>query len=90
MPWIAVRFHELQWAAAAREAERQGFDAMVLASIPSTMIRELRTLVDIPIVGYGETAFNLAGRYGRRVGMLFFNTARPGTGRAGAAVLRAR
>ena len=70
------RLHELQWAAAAREAERQGFDAMVLASIPSPMIRELRTLVDIPIVGYGESAFNLAGLYGRRAGMLFFNTAR--------------
>lgn len=70
------RMHELQWAAAAREAERQGFDAMVLASIPSPMIRDLRTLVDIPVVGYGETAFNLAGLYGRRVGMLFFNTGR--------------
>jgi len=70
------RMHELQWAAAAREAERQGFDAMVLASIPSPMIRTLRTLVDIPIVGYGESAFNLAGLYGRRAGMLFFNTSR--------------
>lgn len=70
------RLHELQWAAAAREAERQGFDAMVLGSVPSPMIRELRTLVDIPIVGYGETAFNLAGLYGRKVGMLFFNVNR--------------
>jgi Asp/Glu/hydantoin racemase len=70
------RLHELQWAAAAREAERQGFDAMVLASVPSPMIRELRTLVNIPIVGYGETAFNLAGLYGRKVGMLFFNVNR--------------
>jgi len=67
------RLHELQWAAAAREAERQGSAALVLASVPSPMIRELRTLVDIPIVGYGETAFNLAGLYGRKVGMLFFN-----------------
>jgi allantoin racemase len=49
---------------------------MVLASIPSPMIRELRTLVNIPVVGYGETAFNLAGLYGRRVGMLFFNISR--------------
>ena len=70
------RLHELQWAAAAREAQRQGYDAMVLGSVPSPMIRELRTLVDIPIVGYGETAFNLAGLYGRRVGMLFFNVNR--------------
>lgn len=68
--------HGLQWIAAAREAERQGFDAMVLASIPSPMIRDIRTLVDIPVIGYGETAFHLSGLYGRKVGMLFFNTER--------------
>jgi Asp/Glu/hydantoin racemase len=68
--------HGLQWISAAREAERQGFQAMVLASIPSPMIRDIRTLVNIPVVGYGETAFHLSGLYGRRVGMLFFNTER--------------
>lgn len=66
--WI----HGLQWITAAREAERQGFDAMVLASLGSPMAREIRTIVDIPVVGYGEAAFNLAGLYGRRAGMLFF------------------
>ena len=64
--------HGLQWLAAAREAEKQGFDAMVLASIAGPMAREIRTIVDIPVVGYGEAAFNLAGLYGRRAGMLFF------------------
>jgi Asp/Glu/hydantoin racemase len=64
--------HGLQWIAAAREAEQQGFDAMVLASIAGPMAREIRTVVDIPVVGYGEAAFNLAGLYGRRAGMLFF------------------
>lgn len=64
--------HGLQWLAAAREARKQGFDAMVLASIAGPMAREIRTVVDIPVVGYGEAAFNLAGLYGRRVGMLFF------------------
>lgn len=68
--------HGLQWLAAAREAQAQGFDAMVLASIPSPMIREIRTIVDIPVVGYGETVFHLSGLYGRRAGMLFFNTVR--------------
>jgi len=68
--------HGLQWITAAREAERQGFQAMVLASIPSPMLRDIRTLVNIPVVGYGETAFHLSGLYGRRVGMLFFNTER--------------
>jgi len=64
--------HGLQWLAAAREAQAQGFDAMVLASIAGPMAREIRTIVDIPVVGYGEAAFNLAGLYGRRAGMLFF------------------
>jgi len=58
--------------AAAREAQAQGFDAMVLASIAGPMAREIRTIVDIPVVGYGEAAFNLAGLYGRRAGMLVF------------------
>lgn len=64
--------HGLQWIAAAREAERQGFDGMVLASIAGPMATEIRTIVDIPVVGYGEAAFNLAGVYGQRAGMLFF------------------
>jgi Asp/Glu/hydantoin racemase len=64
--------HGLQWLAAAREAEKQGFDGMVLASIAGPMAQEIRTMVDIPVVGYGEAAFNLAGVYGRRAGMLFF------------------
>jgi Asp/Glu/hydantoin racemase len=64
--------HGVQWIAAAREAERQGYDAMVLASIAGPMSQEIRTLVDIPVVGYGEAAFNVAGLYGRRAGMLFF------------------
>lgn len=68
--------HGNQWIAAALEAERQGYDAMVLASLPGPMLREIRTLVDIPVVGYGDTAFRLAGLYGRRFGMVFFNTER--------------
>ncbi len=64
--------HGLQWIVAAREAEQQGFDAMVLASIAGPMATEIRTIVDIPVVGYGEAAFNLAGLYGNRAGMLFF------------------
>lgn len=68
--------HNNQWIAAGLEADRQGYDAMVLASMPSPMLREIRTLIDIPVVGYGDTAFRMAGLYGRRFGMLFFNTER--------------
>lgn len=68
--------HSHQFVAAAVEAERQGFDAVVLASLPSPLIREIRTLVDIPVVGYGETAFRLAALYGDRFGLLLFNVER--------------
>jgi Asp/Glu/hydantoin racemase len=68
--------HGNQWIAAGLEAEKQGFDAMVLASLPGPMLREIRTLVDIPVVGYGDTAFRMAGLYGRRFGLVFFNTER--------------
>jgi allantoin racemase len=64
--------HGLQWIAAAREAERQGFDAMVCATMSNPLIDELRTLVDIPVVGYGEAVTTLSGLYGRRFGMLCF------------------
>jgi len=65
-----------QFVLAALEAERQGYDAVVLGSIPSPLIREIRTLVDIPVVGYGDAAFRIAGVYGRRFGFLLFNVER--------------
>src|SRR3954467_13743139 len=68
--------HGLQWIAAAREAERQGFDAIVCATMSNPLVRELRTLVDIPVIGYGETCMHLSGLFGRRFGMLCFMQAR--------------
>lgn len=65
--------HTLQWMAAAREAERQGFDAFVLGTLSSPMASEIRTIVDIPVVGYGEAVFNAAGLFGRKTGLLFYN-----------------
>ena len=65
--------HGLQWAAAALEAERQGFDAFVIAPVSSPMVREIRTLVDIPVIGYGDAAFRMAGLYGRKFGFVLFN-----------------
>ena len=70
--------HGNQWIAAGLDAQEQGFDAMVLATIANPMIREIRTLIDIPAVGYGDTAFRLAALYGQRFGILFFNSVREG------------
>ncbi len=70
------KLHSHQFVVAALEAERQGYDAVVMASLPSPLIREVRSLVDIPVLGYGDTAFRMAGMYGRRFGLLLFNVER--------------
>jgi len=56
----------------AVEAERNGFDAYAMATIPNPLIREIRTLVDIPVVGYGEESYHVASMLGRRFGVLVF------------------
>ncbi len=65
-----------QWIEAGLEAERQGYDAIVLASMGNPMLREIRTLVNIPVIGFSDTVFRISGLYGRRFGMLFFNLTR--------------
>ena len=64
--------HSLQWILRAVEAERTGFDAYAMATIPNPMIREIRTIVDIPVVGYGEASYHVASMLGRRFGLLVF------------------
>jgi allantoin racemase len=73
---IAFRFlfnmHSTQWVVHALNAQSEGFDAFALCSLPDPMLTEIRTLVDIPVVGSGETCFHLATMYGQRFGMLLF------------------
>ena len=64
--------HSLQFPVQALKAQRAGFDAFAMGTLPDPMLREVRTLVDIPVVGGGETCFSLAGTLGRRFGMLLF------------------
>jgi len=75
---IAFRYlfemHATQWAVHAINAESQGFDAFALCSLPDPLLAEIRTLVDIPVTGSGETCFHLATMYGHRFGMLLFIT----------------
>jgi len=73
---ISFRFlftmHSTQWAVHAMNAEAAGFDAFALCSLPDPLLTEIRTLVDIPVVGCGESCFHLATMYGQRFGMLVF------------------
>ncbi len=70
--------HGNQFIAAGLDAQAQGFDAMVLATLGNPMLPEIRSLVNIPVVGYGDTSFRLAALYGKRFGLMFFNTVRLG------------
>jgi Asp/Glu/hydantoin racemase len=64
--------HGNQWMAAARAAERDGFDAYAMCTLPNPMLREARSLVEIPVVGLGEASFHLATMYGQRFAVLLF------------------
>ncbi len=64
--------HSHQFSYAAILAEESGFDAFTLGTIPEPGIRETKSLVTIPVVGYGECAMSLAGHLGHRFGVLLF------------------
>ncbi len=64
--------HGNQWIAAGQAAERQGYDAYAMCTLPNPMLREVRAIVDIPVVGLGEATFHLATMYGQRFGVLLF------------------
>ena len=77
-PGIDIRHHVLQhlhtnqFITAALAAEREGFDAYAIMSIPDIGLREARAVVDIPVVGYGESAMLTACALGARFGVLTF------------------
>ena len=64
--------HGQQFVLGGIAAEEQGFDAYAIMSIPEPALRETRSLIDIPVVGYGESSFLMAGMLGQRAGVLMF------------------
>ncbi len=77
-PGIDIRYaalqhlHSVQFIMAGLEAEKQGFDAYAIATIPDVALKESRSLLNIPAVGYGEAAMLLACTLGERFGILNF------------------
>lgn len=64
--------HSIQFLHGALQAERQGYDAFALSTLPEPGLREIRALVTIPVVGYGECAARAAVGDGRKFGALVF------------------
>lgn len=64
--------HSQQWLANAWKAQHEGYDAYALCTLPDPMLREIRTIVDIPVVGCGESCFLTAPTLGQRFAILVF------------------
>lgn len=64
--------HGQQWLTQGLAAQDAGFDAYAMCTLPNPMIREVRSVIDLPVVGYGEACFHLACMLGHRFGLLIF------------------
>jgi len=64
--------HSLQWPANALTAARSGYDAFAMCTIIDPLYREIKTIVDIPVVAAGEVCFHVASMHGQRFGLLLF------------------
>ena len=62
--------NELQICDAALVAEREGFDALALGCFFDPGLRAARSLVDIPVVGLGETCALVACSLARKFGLV--------------------
>lgn len=59
----------------AVEAQRQGFAAMVITHFQDAALAEVKSVVDIPVVGLGETTLLHALSLGRKLGLVTINPA---------------
>jgi allantoin racemase len=64
--------HALQWFTQGIQAQDEGFDAYAMCTLPNPFIREIRSVLDMPVVGYGESSFHLACQLGHRFGLFVF------------------
>jgi len=77
-PGVDIRYaslqflHSPQFIVSGLEAEKRGFDAFAIGTIPDIALRECRGILNIPVVGYGETAMHLACMLGEKFAILNF------------------
>ena len=69
---VVQRLHAPQFLMAGIVAEEEGYDAYAISSIPDIMLRESRAALNIPVVGYGESAMLFACTLGEKFGILNF------------------
>ena len=70
-PYIASMHAQIILDNALR-AQREGYDVFALASVQDPALEEARALLDIPVVGYGESAMHFACLLGSRFVVIAF------------------
>ena len=71
------RFHDTQVIENVRRAEREGFDAVIIGAMQDPGLQTAKTVVDIPVLGYGEVSLYVGAMHGSRSGFVAIN---PGMG----------
>lgn len=69
---LIQRLHGAQFLMAGIQAEEEGFDAYAISTLPDVMLRETRAALNIPVVGYGESAMLTSCMLGRKFGVMVF------------------
>jgi Asp/Glu/hydantoin racemase len=69
---LLFRLHAQQWLGNAWKAQKEGYDGFAMCTMVDPLLREIRTLVDLPVVGCAESCFLTAPMFGERFGMLLF------------------
>lgn len=70
---VAVQYlHGTQFFANALRAQQEGYDAFLVCTLPEPALTEIRSVLDIPVIGYCESALHTACYLGRRIGILSF------------------
>lgn len=64
--------HKEQFIRNALIAEKAGYDAMFIGTIPDVGLIEARSLVDIPVIGYGQASMHMASMLGTNIGIVNF------------------
>ncbi|MFL0583075.1 aspartate/glutamate racemase family protein [Solibacillus silvestris] len=64
--------HKEQFIRNALIAEKAGYDAVFIGTIPDVGLIEARALVDIPVIGYGQASMHMASMLGSKIGIVNF------------------
>ncbi len=69
---VTQYLHGTQFLANAMRAQQENYDAFLVCTLPEPALTEIRSVLDIPVIGYCESALHTACYLGRRIGILSF------------------